>query len=38
VRIVVTWVPPRHRVRDGAGAISAMTETRQHVTVSALYD
>lgn len=38
VRIVVSWVPPRHRVRDDAGAISAMTQTRQHVTVSALYD
>src|SRR5690606_11792903 len=38
VRIVVTWVPPRHRVRDGTGAISAMTETRQHVTVSALFN
>jgi type IV pilus assembly protein PilV len=38
VRIVVTWVPPRHRVRDASGAISAMTQTRQHVTVSALYD
>jgi type IV pilus modification protein PilV len=38
VRIVVTWVPPRHRGRDGSGAMSAMTETRQHVTVSALFN
>jgi prepilin-type N-terminal cleavage/methylation domain-containing protein len=38
VRITVTWVPPRHRVRDTAGAISAMTSIRQHVTVSALYN
>lgn len=38
VRIVVTWVPPRYRVRDASGAMSAMTSTRQHVTVSALFD
>ncbi|MFA7503342.1 MAG: prepilin-type N-terminal cleavage/methylation domain-containing protein [Burkholderiaceae bacterium] len=38
VRIVISWVPPRHRVRDGSGAISAMTDTRRHVTVSALYN
>jgi len=38
VRIVVSWVPPRYRIRDTSGAISAITATRQHVTVSALFN
>lgn len=38
VRIVITWVPPREGQRDTAGATTAVSSTRQHVTVSALYD
>jgi len=38
VRIVITWVPPREAQRDGTGAVTAVSPTRQHVTVSALYD
>ena len=38
VRIVITWSPPRESQRDTAGAVTAITATRQHVTVSALYD
>jgi type IV pilus assembly protein PilV len=38
VRIVITWTPPREAQRDTAGALSAIAATRQHVTVSALYD
>jgi type IV pilus assembly protein PilV len=38
VRIVITWTPPREAQADTAGAIAAMSATRQHVTVSALYN
>jgi len=38
VRIVITWVPPREAQRDSKGGISSVSQTRQHVTVSALYD
>ena len=38
VRIVITWTPPREAQRDTSGGIAAVTATRQHVTVSALYD
>jgi len=38
VRIVITWTPPREANRDASGTVSAIAATRQHVTVSALYD
>lgn len=38
VRIVITWTPPREAQRDTAGALTAISASRQHVTVSALYD
>jgi type IV pilus assembly protein PilV len=38
VRIVITWVPPREAQRDSTGGITSVSSTRQHVTVSALYD
>jgi type IV pilus assembly protein PilV len=38
VRIVITWTPPREGQRDSAGTLSATAATRQHVTVTALYD
>lgn len=38
VRIVITWVPPREGQRDATGATSSVSATRQHVTVSALYN
>lgn len=38
VRIVITWVPPRERQRDTTGASTSVSSTRQHVTVSAIYD
>jgi type IV pilus assembly protein PilV len=38
VRIVITWVPPREGQRDATGATAAVTATRQHVTVSAIYN
>ena len=38
VRIVITWTPPRETIRDTSGVATAISLTRQHVTVSALYD
>ncbi|HZH05296.1 MAG TPA: type IV pilus modification protein PilV [Lautropia sp.] len=37
VRIVIGWSPPKAQ-RDGSGLASALGRSRQHVTVSALYD
>ncbi|HVL56567.1 MAG TPA: type IV pilus modification protein PilV [Burkholderiaceae bacterium] len=38
VRITVSWTPPRELQRNVAGEATAVAHTRQHVTVSALYD
>lgn len=38
VRIVISWAPPREAQRNGTGLANALTNNRQHVTVSALYN
>jgi type IV pilus assembly protein PilV len=38
IRVVINWTPPRERTLDTSGLASAISQTRQHVTVSALYD
>jgi type IV pilus assembly protein PilV len=38
VRIVITWTPPREAQADAKGGIASVSATRQHVTVSALYN
>jgi type IV pilus assembly protein PilV len=38
VRIVITWTPPSEAQADTGGAIASVSATRQHVTVSALYN
>jgi hypothetical protein len=38
VRVVITWTPPRESERGSTGVKTAVSVTRQHVTVSALYD